>query len=361
MRNPNEEGAEEKTPLKTGPTNNIVPCRPDKNTAEKPQDAIDPGDDEEEGAEHVRRTRHEPHDLAPESWTPKNRNYVFRLFSPVCLCLSAARPLLRLPSRQGKFICPPQSLKHPGYMVSVVERPTLGRVLIAERSFKLRDIILSEKPLLHWPVSTSDANTFVNLARAWEEAEESTRIKVLDLFAPSANEISAGSNNLFMFLSWHAKKLADTHPRVPFPVWFKVLAAVTFNAHTYKKTNSVLFELKSKCAHSCSPVAVHRGDDLVCIRPIEKGDLATIGYVGEDDINLFDTMDRRRFLWDHYLFHCACERCVQPDYARILKCPLCKKSAVLFSAARWCCTSCKQKKPAPGRGAAARFLNRVFP
>jgi len=73
-----------------------------------------------------------------------------------------------------------------------------------------------------------------------------------------------------MFLSWHAKKLADTHPRVPFPVWFKVLAAVAFNAHTYKKTNSVLFELKSKCAHSCSPVAAHRGDDLVCIRPIEK-------------------------------------------------------------------------------------------
>ena len=79
------------------------------------------------------------------------------------------------------------------------------------------------------------------------------------------------------------------------------------------------------------------------VREIKKGDMICFPYIG--DIWETPTHIRRKELEESKSFLCRCERCMQPDLLRLVKCQNCGGSAVCtydpFGIPSWMCDSCE--------------------
>jgi hypothetical protein len=236
----------------------------------------------------------------------------------------------------------------------VMERPGLGRVVVASRDFAVGDIILRETPVLVW--NGDDWKAFLESVDALPDGQKNG---ILDMFHPPLE--SACCRLL--------RKTASHLTTAPYAMEkrFRLMAIATANSHEYygrpsmeyhettsflgsrQETKSALFLYASKVAHSCHPNAAYSSKtpdgkmEYKCIRPILTGDMVTFSY--QCDLFQTSTPSRREQLQSDRDFLCQCPRCEQPDDARRLHCPNCTVGWALCSYdseqnEMWICDGC---------------------
>ncbi|KAI8064324.1 uncharacterized protein B0P05DRAFT_554974 [Gilbertella persicaria] len=105
----------------------------------------------------------------------------------------------------------------------------------------------------------------------------------------------------------------------------------------------------SKFAHSCSPNMFLRFEPqrnvmvFTVTKPLAEGDILSFSYLPEDDSTVGGlvygaTPDRQAKLDKFKFFKCACERCLDWDWARGADCPDCQGTA--YCQGTWTCFAC---------------------
>ncbi|KAI8338324.1 hypothetical protein EDC96DRAFT_339633 [Choanephora cucurbitarum] len=107
----------------------------------------------------------------------------------------------------------------------------------------------------------------------------------------------------------------------------------------------------SKFAHSCSPNMFLRFEPsrnvmvFTITKPLAEGDVLTFSYLPEDDsivggLIYGTTLDRQAKLEKFKFFKCACERCLDWDWARGMNCEECKEPISYRAEDKWTCLAC---------------------
>ena len=220
-------------------------------------------------------------------------------------------------------------------MSRVEVHPTLGRVVIATRSFGLGDVVLAEQPLIVFPSLVHQADQIAFL-RAFADATPDAQAAILDVHHPPLDDdsnwrVPARRSEAAALKGFCAMSAGRIH---------KLLLISDTNAHGYTGHSvefgevvgpfrgpgrAALFDLGSKVAHSCRPNVLydsktaHGGLEYRACRPIAEGEMLTYSYIG--DLWCSTIAERRAELLTTKAFVCMCPRCVQPDPARAVRCP----------------------------------------
>ncbi|KAJ4458784.1 putative SET and MYND domain-containing protein [Paratrimastix pyriformis] len=178
---------------------------------------------------------------------------------------------------------------------------------------------LARGPPLLSPMSLNDIHAFVT-------SSPEVRAKVMLLFHPNP----LPSNEMHTQCVARYKK-TFTRCEVTEQELLVVLSIFDLNCHHFSQKQGgeghALFELGSKCTHSCLPNAVfitspdNRKMQFRSVRPIHTGDILTTSYLTSDNRSV---EYRRLMLEQNRQFHCRCPRCTRlPDLPRALPCPHC--------------------------------------
>ena len=207
----------------------------------------------------------------------------------------------------------------------IEERPLVGRIMIAARSFEAGDIVLRERPSMSWPHDRAD-EMFPSFLVAGAAAQAS----ILDMAMPSVSsdlervsdkssrdEVFAARTQRAKERSQHAQLLAQDYegsPRILELVEALLLIA-DCNAHAFEDRIG-LFPIAAKANHSCNPSCAHStkvGGEMrfYASRSIAPGEEITISYL--DNVWHLELSERRQKLLLQKLFFCRCPRCTSSE------------------------------------------------
>ena len=214
----------------------------------------------------------------------------------------------------------------------------VGRAIYATRGFVPGDIVMVEKPALVFPTLNSmhAIHRYVSLFHA---ADQEIQDSILDMAHPPLND-SVRAAQRRRDASNYLTFIGDSSEEKQNIVQLLLLIADT-NAHSYTghttaftessgssmysaESNSALFKVGSKVAHSCLPNVSyysknsHGSLTYVAIREIEDGDMITFSYIG--DLWTTPTQGRRAALLASKNFICCCVRCRDVDTCRAAAC-----------------------------------------
>jgi len=243
---------------------------------------------------------------------------------------------------------------------AIAERPGMGRVVVATRPMTITGTkLIREKPAVVW--TGTDWPEFL---RKFQSCSKRLQRAILDMFHPPLT-----SKDMLPF-RLPAEQLARYHILDDADLIHKLIAIIQTNGHQYYGRPSVayseyfglpgtevtkldaLFVYGSKVAHSCAPSTAYTSKtqdgclEYKLIRPIAEGDLVTFSYL--DKLFVTPTHLRREKLLLSKSFICKCQRCVGPDFCRLLHCPTtgceefmaCTNLGDASSNTTWTCPSC---------------------
>eukprot|EP00929_Paragymnodinium_shiwhaense_P063025 TRINITY_DN31518_c0_g1_i3.p1 TRINITY_DN31518_c0_g1~~TRINITY_DN31518_c0_g1_i3.p1 ORF type:complete len:486 (+),score=61.80 TRINITY_DN31518_c0_g1_i3:63-1520(+) len=230
-----------------------------------------------------------------------------------------------------------------------------GRIIVAERAFKVGEVIFVEPPLRI--VATKDGDdAWEKLSRLCRENEDIFPYDALwywtALCSLTIEQLPVGSGIASVSEEVQRRLLLLYHPvdvcaseascllveafdlQVDAADMERLLQVWILNCfeHSDEPPAYVQYFLSAFMSHSCHPTAVwyNEGDDYVlrARRDICEKDEITVSYISEDYL-LHSVQDRRKHLRESKQFRCECERCqVHADRSRGCICPRC--SALLL-------------------------------
>jgi hypothetical protein len=237
----------------------------------------------------------------------------------------------------------------------ITEEEGLGRVLKANKDFAIGDIVLQEKPLVRYK------NKLINdMIKRYIRMSSEEKTKFLDmkhLLKPEDSKFQKFKERAM--LMWKdAENCASYYgPSVTALDCFRIMSVYDHNAHAFIGTHeekaeaseSALFSIGSKAAHSCAPNCAYTSkvldDHLIyfAVQPIASGENITFSYIG-----YMPTFQRREELKSTKDFLCECSKCDGIDYSNA---HLCGKGGCKgiklgnyhnsdSSIETWCCESC---------------------
>jgi len=239
----------------------------------------------------------------------------------------------------------------------ITEEEGLGRVLKANKDFVIGDIVLQEKPLVRF-------KNFNDMIQRYIRMSSEEKIKFLDmkhLLKPEDAKFQK-SKERAMIMWKDAENCASYHgPSVTVLEIFRIMSVCDHNSHTFIGTNgetvgqeseSAIFSIGSKAAHSCAPNCSYTSkvldDHLIyfAVRPIASGENITFSYIG-----YMPTFQRREELKESKDFLCECSKCDGIDYSNAHLCGRegCKGIKLGnyhnsdSSIEKWCCASCNDR------------------
>ena len=238
----------------------------------------------------------------------------------------------------------------------------LGRIVLATKEFGIGDVVLSEKPLIVYPVLLlDDARSGTQYLNAFSSASDEVQAKILDMCHPPLDSTAERVK------AWraHAERLARGRQEYV-QIIHKLLLISATNAHSYtghsvtfgehlfsgdkadlQSDRCALFAMASKVAHSCLPNVTYDSKnaggsmEYRAIRSIGEGDMIT--YVYCDNLWTDSTVARRKLLHEGKNFTCMCVRCAAPDDTRSMACPRMCGSVARPSGitqGEWSCSKC---------------------
>lgn len=250
-------------------------------------------------------------------------------------------------------------------------RLTLGRVLVADKTFHLGDVVVEEEPMLVW---VDGVGRCESLIRAFLAASAETQAAVLDMGHPLAGDDDDDENSVPFVAVARKEAAALAASDAEFANMgtarlMELLLIDATNAHSYhggmrsaarsvivlprandsgnadvialsggatsataatatpvplRQKQCALFFCASKVAHACRPNTVYTSTGTggrlryIASRLIVPGDLITFSYIE----SLQPRAGRRAALLEGKFFHCECARCVGVDDCRGLRCSL---------------------------------------
>jgi hypothetical protein len=160
----------------------------------------------------------------------------------------------------------------------------MGRVLLSTRSFNPGEIVLTDKPLVHF-------TSLLDLAKKYAQMNEGERASIMDLkhiSKPEDAEYSECRDQLQEM--WiHARDLVASEPELrscSHADVFKLFACSLFNGHSSGlDSGSAFYPLCSRASHSCSPNCMgteHPSKPqeyaYMATKPISPGEMLTVSY-----------------------------------------------------------------------------------
>jgi len=239
--------------------------------------------------------------------------------------------------------------------IAVEERPKVGRTAVSTRAYSSQDFglkILRETPAL------VVQNNYYDYVVQFASCDKSTQAAIFDMYHPPLDDELgkkklASAQKLYQQIQAMTKSKSaavigsTTGPAASlknYNVEFlhKLLAIFACNAHEYtyrpnsdndnqndnnRSATAALFIWGSKIAHSCHPnlaytSKTHDGalEYQIIRTPIHCGDVLSFSYISKN-LYKIPTYKRRYFLQNTKAFFCECERCIGPDYCRVVQCP----------------------------------------
>lgn len=216
---------------------------------------------------------------------------------------------------------------------------TLGRVVVATRSFATGDVVMAEQPLVVFDTSGPEGEGVESFLQAFHHAAPSAQASILDMFHPQLD----GSTPMVAARRRNAHKL-DGVFGLSKECIHKLLVIRDSNCHAYvghklgfsegvneglgeaRPAKAALFDRGSKVAHSCCPNVTaitnsrHGGLVYFAISPIEAGEMVTFTYLS--DLWTTTTRERRAELLECKDFICECTRCDGLDTTCAIRCPV---------------------------------------
>jgi len=209
---------------------------------------------------------------------------------------------------------------HPPAGLRVSNTEQFGECLFAERAFAAGDIVLKEKPLIHWHFS--DFDDIQGYFTAYLEADEEVQHEIDQFYCPPIDQEEISSP-----LQQRRKQLAESlHTSGQYQnvlnieKMYKLLLIADANAHVYCGHNqssndaastAALFKFGAKVSHSCLPNLYYTSKvtgELMYIatKPIAPDQMLSFSY-----IKCFELSRQQRLeqLHDEKYFHCLCSRC----------------------------------------------------
>eukprot|EP00977_Amphora_coffeiformis_P012802 scaffold3234_cov166-Amphora_coffeaeformis.AAC.17 len=231
-------------------------------------------------------------------------------------------------------------------------RPSLGRVVVAARSFRVGEIISREAPVLVW-----NTGHWLQLEDKFRDLCIQDQTSILDMYYPPLEETTG--MNLSM------TQLVGTTPLLR-----KLVAIANTNSHEYYGYHNIaytetitpnatpgsgkvaFFAYASKVAHSCRPNSSYSSKtadgmlEYKAIRSISAGEMITFSYI--DQLLETPTFIRRKKLMESKAFRCMCERCTSMDFCHSFPCPDCgnliprRPIESASEESSWYCEACKK-------------------
>ena len=234
---------------------------------------------------------------------------------------------------------------------------TLGRVVVATRSFAQGEVVMAEQPLIIFDASLNAPPD--SYLQAFTSATSLVQASVLDMFHPPLDKdtpVVAARRRLAYSVDGIfglSKELIH-----------KLLVIRDTNCHSYTghevaysevmggaiSKKAALFDLGSKVAHSCCPnvsynsKSKHGGLVYLAIRPISAGEMVTYSYI--DNTWTSTTHERQAACLEEKDFLCHCTRCACLDTTRTICCPtkgcagFVNPQLLTQPLQQWACTVC---------------------
>mmetsp|Transcript_8801 Transcript_8801/g.15950 ORF Transcript_8801/g.15950 Transcript_8801/m.15950 type:complete len:484 (+) Transcript_8801:1385-2836(+) len=241
----------------------------------------------------------------------------------------------------------------------VKKQPNMGRVVVATRLIDITGTkLIRERPSLVW-----SENNWLEFLHKFQSCSSSLQGAVLDMFHPPLD------SDLLLPDRVKAHQLASFGTIQDIDLIHKLLAIVKTNGHQYYGIPDVsytetfgfpgmhatelcaLFIYASKVAHSCIPNTAYTSKtqdgclEYKLIRPIPDGEMVTFSYL--DKLFVTPTHIRREKLLKSKSFLCKCQRCIGPDFCRLIHCPTsgCNDCMACVDpgdggVTRWSCPNC---------------------
>jgi hypothetical protein len=213
---------------------------------------------------------------------------------------------------------------------------TLGRIMVARRSFTVGERVMAEQPLLVFDAGVtpehSEQHNNTSYLRAFAEAPQRVQASVLDMFHPPLDKDTLGvvarrrlareMDGIFGLSKELVHKLlmirdTNCHAYTGHEEAYTEVVCSAFGGISGRASKGALFDLGSKVAHSCCPnvsytsKTQHGGLEYIAVRPISEGEMLTYAYI--DDLWTSTTYERRAKTKMEKDFVCGCARCVGPD------------------------------------------------
>ena len=206
----------------------------------------------------------------------------------------------------------------------------LGIFLKSTRKYGEGEVLLKEKPFIHWSIQDEVESRF--------EFLEETTLSIFIGFIQQLNDSNIKfllSNYCYVDHDSHtdlvnkklgsyveiAKKLAEMF-EIEWKVIFNVLTVPMLNGHTVDDSCG-LFNTGSKFTHDCDPncVVTSIGNEIrfTAIRDIDEGEILTCSYLSGDQL-LMPTILRQYSLLMKKSFICRCKKCSNLDEQRTIPC-----------------------------------------
>ena len=237
---------------------------------------------------------------------------------------------------------------------------TLGRVVVATRSFAPGEVVMAEQPLIVFDASPGASPE--SYLRAFASATSLVQASVLDMFHPPLDKdtkvvaarrrVANGLDGIFGLSKELIHKLllirdTNAHSYTGHEVAYSEVIGGAFPGSS---TKAALFDLGSKVAHSCCPNVSytskrrHGGLVYLAIRPISADEMVTYSYI--DNTWTSTTRERQATCLEVKDFLCHCTRCAGLDTTCAIFCPT--KSCAGFAIPKsltqplqqWACTVC---------------------
>tara|TARA_B100000795_G_scaffold96498_1_gene70812 strand:- start:340 stop:1668 length:1329 start_codon:yes stop_codon:yes gene_type:complete len=240
---------------------------------------------------------------------------------------------------------------------------TLGRVVVATRSFAPGEVVMAEQPLIVFDASPGASPE--SYLQAFASATSLVQASVLDMFHPPLDKdtpvvvarrrVANGLDGIFGLSKELIHKLllirdTNCHSYTGHEVAYSEVMGGAFGGVPGNSTKAALFDLGSKVAHSCCPnvsytsKSRHGGLVYLAIRPISADEIVTYSYI--DNTWTSTTRERQATCLEVKDFLCHCTRCAGLDTSCAIFCPT--KSCAGFANPKsltqplqqWTCTVC---------------------
>lgn len=209
----------------------------------------------------------------------------------------------------------------------------LGEYLVATRTFRKGEVILTERPILE-----ADASFSVDWAepmfRAFCAATSEQQARVLRMYTGEHAVIQGSRMLKDISIQVERSRGKPWRQGVSDETLKKVCFAFNLNAYPSgpQDSRSALYPLGAKLAHSCDSNVIyswsteqdHGHGCFLAKHDIGKGETLSTNYLGDMGRHL-SAPARRDILLDTKLFVCHCPRCVElgEDIQRRIPCPRC--------------------------------------
>ncbi len=202
--------------------------------------------------------------------------------------------------------------------LSVISTTQFGECLFSDRAFAAGDIVLTERPILHWKFK--DFDDIQGLIMAYIDAGEKVQQEIDQFYCPPIDQVDISP------LQTRRKWLADSHYTsgkfydLTSEKIYKLLLIADANAHVYcgnshtddDLSTAALFKFGAKVSHSCSPNLFYTSKvtgELMYIatKPIEPNEMLSFSYIKCYELSRHQ---RLKQLKNEKYFICQCSRCV---------------------------------------------------